>query len=249
MQLHDEQLRKKYLEEAPNSKKIKFENDFIRFAEKMVQDIEGKIKRGKMRIALANGPDGVSDNATAGCYIVIYCLNTLLLQKQGTYAGPGSKNAEKIALLTERINALIKEAEEAGCAGDVEKAQGLLKLCDQLKEEREQLKSNEVNHPWNPDKAMQVCEVCGSYLIIGEAQHRLDDHIMGKQHMGFALLRKTMEDVKKAKETRENEERERIEKERRDRRWGGRNDRRDRDRKRSRSRYVTPKALNVVCVR
>jgi len=59
---------------------------------------------------------------------------------QGTYAGPGSKNAEKIALLTERVNVLLKEAEEAGCNGDVEKAQGLLKLCETLKEERESLK-------------------------------------------------------------------------------------------------------------
>lgn len=32
----------------------------MRFADKMIQDIEAKIKRGKMRIALANGPDGVS---------------------------------------------------------------------------------------------------------------------------------------------------------------------------------------------
>jgi hypothetical protein len=111
----------------------------------------------------------------------------IFLDTKGTYAGPGSKNAEKIALLTERVNVLLQEAEEAGCAGDIEKTQGLLKLCDTLKEEREQLKSTEVSHPWNPDKAMQVCEVCGSYLIIGEAQHRLDDHIMGKQHMGFAV--------------------------------------------------------------
>ena len=59
---------------------------------------------------------------------------------QGTYAGPGSKNAERIALLTERINALLEEAEAAGCVGDVEKAQGLMKLCDQIKDERDQLK-------------------------------------------------------------------------------------------------------------
>lgn len=68
-------------------------------------------------------------------------------------------------------------------------------------------RSNEVEFKWNPDKAMQVCEVCGSYLIIGEAQHRLDDHIMGKQHVGFAMLRKTMEDIKKGKELRDKEER------------------------------------------
>jgi len=89
---------------------------FVRFAEKMISDIEAKIKRGKMRIALANGPDG------------------------GTYAGPGSKNAEKIAHLTDKINNILEEAESAGCEGDVEKAQGLMKLCEQLKEEREQLK-------------------------------------------------------------------------------------------------------------
>ncbi|ODN01625.1 Luc7-like protein 3 [Orchesella cincta] len=205
--LHDEQLRKKYQEEANSHRKSVYEAEFIRFAEKMISDIEAKIKRGKMRIALANGPDG------------------------GTYAGPGSKNAEKIALLTERINALLSEAEEAGCEGDVEKAQGLMKLCDQLKEEREQLKSNEVSHPWNPDKAMQVCEVCGSYLIIGEAQHRLDDHIMGKQHVGFAMLRKTMDDIRKAKEIRDKEEREKMEREREKRRTG-------RDMERERDRVV-----------
>ena len=58
--IHDEQIRKKYVEEAPSFKKATFETDFIRFAEKMIADIEAKIKRGKMRIALANGPDGVS---------------------------------------------------------------------------------------------------------------------------------------------------------------------------------------------
>jgi hypothetical protein len=56
---HDDQLRTKYQEEAPNYKKLQLEAEFIRFAEKMIADIEGKIKRGKMRIALANGPDGV----------------------------------------------------------------------------------------------------------------------------------------------------------------------------------------------
>ncbi|CAG7723407.1 unnamed protein product [Allacma fusca] len=207
--LHDEQIRKKYLEDAPTFKKAMFEADFIRFAEKMISDIEAKIKRGKMRIALANGPDG------------------------GTYAGPGSKNAEKIALLTDKINSILEEAEEAGCEGDVEKAQGLMKLCDQLKDEREQLKSHELNHPWNPDKAMQVCEVCGSYLIIGEAQHRLDDHIMGKQHVGFAMLRKNLEDIKKAREKRNEEERARVEKER-ERRWGGTSSTMNNDRHRSR---------------
>lgn len=33
----------------------------------------------------------------------------------------------------------MQEAEEAGTRGDVEQAQGLMKLCDRLKEEKDQL--------------------------------------------------------------------------------------------------------------
>jgi len=58
--IHDDQLRKKYLEDAPGYKKSRNEAEFIRFAERMIDEIEAKIKRGRMRIALANGPDGVS---------------------------------------------------------------------------------------------------------------------------------------------------------------------------------------------
>ena len=46
----------------------------------------------------------------------------------------------KIAILTEKINGLVGKAEKAGCEGDVEEAQGVLKLCDTLREERENLK-------------------------------------------------------------------------------------------------------------
>lgn len=50
------------------------------------------------------------------------------------------KNQEKIDILNERINGLEAEAEKAGTDGNVEQAQGLMKLCDQLKDERDALK-------------------------------------------------------------------------------------------------------------
>lgn len=42
------------------------------------------------------------------------------------------------------------------------------------------------------EKQMEVCEVCGAFLIVGDAQQRIDDHLMGKQHVGsvFFLLYK-----------------------------------------------------------
>lgn len=38
-------------------------------------------------------------------------------------------------------------------------------------------------------KAMQVCEVCGALLVVGDAQQRVDEHLLGKQHMGYAKVR------------------------------------------------------------
>ena len=47
--------------------------------------------------------------------------------------------SEQIEMLTKRINDLVDEAEVLGCEGRVEEAQGVMKLCEQLKEERTQL--------------------------------------------------------------------------------------------------------------
>ena len=43
---------------------------------------------------------------------------------------------------------------------------------------------------------MEVCEVCGAFLIVGDAQSRVDDHLQGKQHMGYARIKSTLEDMK-----------------------------------------------------
>jgi len=46
------------------------------------------------------------------------------------------------------------------------------------------------------EKQMEVCEVCGAFLIIGDAQTRVDDHLQGKQHMGYAKIKSTIEELK-----------------------------------------------------
>jgi hypothetical protein len=42
-------------------------------------------------------------------------------------------------------------------------------------------------------KAMEVCTVCGSFLIVGDIQSRLDEHTSGKQHAGYAKIRASLE--------------------------------------------------------
>ena len=43
---------------------------------------------------------------------------------------------------------------------------------------------------------MEVCEVCGSFLIVNDAQARVEEHISGKQHMGYAKLRSALEEIR-----------------------------------------------------
>lgn len=42
---------------------------------------------------------------------------------------------------------------------------------------------------------MEVCDVCGAFLIVGDAQQRIDDHLMGKQHVGYARLKAALLEI------------------------------------------------------
>lgn len=42
---------------------------------------------------------------------------------------------------------------------------------------------------------MEVCDVCGAFLIVGDAQQRIDDHLMGKQHVGYARLKTALQEI------------------------------------------------------
>jgi hypothetical protein len=45
------------------------------------------------------------------------------------------------------------------------------------------------------NKAMEVCVICGSFLIVGDIQTRLDEHTSGKQHAGYAKIRTSLEEL------------------------------------------------------
>ena len=43
---------------------------------------------------------------------------------------------------------------------------------------------------------MEQCDICGSFLVIGDTQSRVDSHLLGKQHMGFARIRAAVGELK-----------------------------------------------------
>lgn len=223
--IHDDELRKAYQQTKEGYKKFAVEDEFVRFCEKMLSDLGLKIRRSRERIVLTQ-----MEQAAAAA------SNNVSQEKQ-------DEIEEKIAILTDKINTLVDQAEKAGSQGDVEEAQGVLKLCDQLRNERTELKSQIVGSSggsgesrFGPSKAMEVCEICGSFLVIGDAQSRIDDHLNGKQHLGFSKLKTSLDEIletrKQRRETREKE----LESERHSAKRSKSRDRRSRDKRRSRSR-------------
>ncbi len=168
--IHDEELKKQY-EKSSRYQRIGYEDDFERFIRGLLMDVEKKIKRGVERLKLT--------------------------QTDPSQKTPAQMREEKINDLKEKINAIIREAELLGEEGKIEEAQATLDSCEKLKTECKYL---EIQHEQNllliEQKQMEVCEVCGSFLIVNDAQARVEEHISGKQHMGYAKLRSALEDIR-----------------------------------------------------
>uniref|UniRef100_A0A182NDN2 Uncharacterized protein n=1 Tax=Anopheles dirus TaxID=7168 RepID=A0A182NDN2_9DIPT len=179
--LHDDEAKRLFDDAKPCRKKTQYEEDFLRFCTNMINEVDRKIVKGKQRLLLMNS------------------------KTEGGRSVP--KQQEQLSSLTERINKLVREAEEAGTRGDVEQAQELMKQCDQLKEEKDVLVKQHESNGWSvtaeiaasQEKQMEVCEVCGAFLIVGDAQQRIDDHLTGKQHLGYSKLRKAVDEMYEAR--------------------------------------------------
>lgn len=171
--LHDEETKKQYQEAKSCPRKLDIKIEFVRFVGNMINEVDRKIVKGKQRLDL---------------------MNSKLDQR------PMSKQAEAVLNINDKITKLVREAEEAGIRGDVDQAQNLMGLCEKLKEDKEtlikQYESCGFNFSETQEKQMEVCEICGAFLIVGDAQSRIDDHLMGKQHIGYTRLRKALEDHK-----------------------------------------------------
>ncbi|RUS81857.1 hypothetical protein EGW08_010380, partial [Elysia chlorotica] len=210
-------------EKSAKFERCGYEEEFMRFLQSLVTDVEKRIRRGHQRLALNS--------------------------QQGSMAvRTNNQQEDKVKLLTEKINELVEQAEDLGCQGKVEEAQGVMKLVDQLKEERQDLEKQPGQEESPMIKQMEVCDVCGAFLIVGDAPQRQDEHLMGKQHAGYAQVRVEIERRKKkvrdeieareATETKLKLEREEREKERQLEREERRKKERDREREKEKGRDI-----------
>jgi len=212
--LHDDHCKQMF-QESPKRNTYPYERDHVRFLERLIDDLDRRIKKGHDRL------DVQDDKAEIPLTV---------------------ENAEKVRAISEKIQTLLAQIEDLGEEGKVDESQQLMKVVDRLKTEKEQIIQGNDNRPLSAnEKRMKVCEICGAFLVVGDTEKRMLSHLDGKQHQGFALIRKTVADYKIThtdEDFRDDKDRKgRDNRDNRDNRDREREKERDRERERDRDRY------------
>ncbi|KAI9286504.1 hypothetical protein BC943DRAFT_320837 [Umbelopsis sp. AD052] len=195
--IHNDRLKEKY-QNSPDKYKYPYEQDFVKYLTFLIDDLDKKIRRGRGRLTIQSMDD------------------------KHTEAIKGERE-EKLVLLDVKIKDLLAKIEEAGEEGRVQEATDLTREVERLQAEHAILKEKADNAA-RSDKKMEVCTICGAFLVTGDAPDRLDSHFSGKQHQGYQKIRDTLEKMESTSRHTG----------RRDDRRGGGYDRRDRNRERDR---------------
>lgn len=179
---HDDHLRENFQKEADDVTKKEYEDSFLQLCDEIFDSLSARIKRGKERIA----------------------VNKMEKQSVPSVSDREGEEIEKaIASLTARIYVLVDEAQKACEEGDIVEAKEHLKICDQLKIDREKHKmslglSVKAAADKEKENAMELCNVCGSVLILGPKdghEARREEHNQGKEHCGYVQIREAVENL------------------------------------------------------
>ncbi|KAI8087577.1 uncharacterized protein B0P05DRAFT_465270, partial [Gilbertella persicaria] len=164
--IHNDRLKEKY--QKSDKSKYPYENDFYDYLTKLIADLSRKIRQGNGRLNIQ-----LDDRAAE--------------QRK-------EEREEKMVLMDVKIKELIQKVEEAGEEGRVQEATDLQNQVDKLQEELIQFK--QVSHMIYSEKRMEVCDVCGAFLVTNDSSDRLEAHYQGKQHQGYLKIRDTIEQMR-----------------------------------------------------
>ncbi|KAI9314106.1 hypothetical protein BX666DRAFT_1879743 [Dichotomocladium elegans] len=199
--IHNDRLKERY-QNAPDKHKYHYEADFYDYLNKLVNDLARRIKNGKGRLNI-QGEDKLAESRK-------------------------EEREEKMVLLDVKIKEMLQKIEEAGEEGRVQEAADLTADVEKLQAELSQLRENADGG--KSEKRMEVCQVCGAFLVTNDSSDRLEAHYQGKQHQGYLKIRETLDQMKQSRQFGRDRDYTRA-------RYDYRNDRRDGGRDRDHRRY------------
>ncbi|XP_028097703.1 luc7-like protein 3 [Camellia sinensis] len=213
--IHDLKLKESF-EKSPrhDSYVPRFEAELAHFCEKLVMDLDRRVRRGRERIDQ---------------------------EVEGPPPPISGEKSEQLSVLEEKIKNLLDQVETLGEAGKVDEAEALMRKVETLNAEKtaftQQSPTDKVLMIAQ-EKKMALCEICGSFLVANDAAERTQSHVTGKQHIGYGMVRDFIAEHKAAKEkaweeerlAREAEERRKRREKEYESRGGRRSESTDRDR-------------------
>ncbi|MCO5554502.1 hypothetical protein L7F22_008031 [Adiantum nelumboides] len=179
--IHDLKLKESFEKSSRHDLYVpRLESELAEFCNRLVQDLDRKLRRGRERIA------------------------------QDQDAPPmlplSPEKAEQLATLEEKMKKLLEQIESLGEEGKVDEAQALMKKVEVLTAEKNAL-LQQFNLAPTQEKKMALCEICGSFLVANDVAERTQSHVTGKQHLGYSMVREYLAEYKEKREKEKEEER------------------------------------------
>ncbi|XP_021909428.1 luc7-like protein 3 [Carica papaya] len=171
--IHDQKLKESF-EKSPRHDAYvpKFEAELAQFCEKLVMDLDRRVRRGRERLAQEVEP----------------APSTPL----------SAEKTEQLSVLEEKIKNLLEQVEALGETGKVDEAEALMRKVEALNTEKTALiqPQNDKVLMLAQEKKMALCEICGSFLVANDAAERTQSHVTGKQHVGYGMVRDFINEYK-----------------------------------------------------
>ncbi|XP_064391711.1 luc7-like protein 3 isoform X2 [Halichondria panicea] len=181
--IHDQKLKNDY-DSSGRKGDYGYESKFQHHLEDIIRDLDKRICRGRARL----------DRSV-----------TAKIQ------GDEEVSSERLIRLNARIHSILVDLEVLGADGRVDEARDVMATLEKLEKERDTERRSLLC--WGPKmvagyeldsndfhEKMEMCDVCGSFLVIGDTQGRVDAHLLGKQHIGYARIRATITQLKSFQE-------------------------------------------------
>ncbi|KAL3521417.1 hypothetical protein ACH5RR_019566 [Cinchona calisaya] len=182
--IHDPKLKESFEKSTRHDAYVpKFEAELAHFCEKLVMDLDRRVRRGRERLA----------------------------QEVEVLPPPPipAEKSEQLSVLEEKIKNLLEQVESLGEAGKVDEAEALMRKVEMLNAEKTTLSQPPQQDKvlmMAQEKKMALCEICGSFLVANDAAERTQSHVTGKQHIGYGMVRDYLAEYKEAKEKKREEE-------------------------------------------
>ncbi|KAJ2363481.1 splicing factor, partial [Coemansia sp. RSA 2607] len=170
--IHDDRLKSAYQKSADRGR-LGYEEAFYERLQRLTNDLQRRVRRAMDRVTTEADEE---------------LVNPYKEEKE-----------EKAIILDERIKHMLQQVQEHGESGRVLEAYGMYLQIDKLKEDLDALKQriDSVNPMFKNEKRLEVCDICGAFLVPNDASKRLDAHKEGKQHQGYIKIRQALEEYKK----------------------------------------------------